>query len=74
MLRAMKDAAVLDFLVERFATKAKLAEAIGVTPQALQNWYDADRGVSPRMRPKVWAMANDHGANLPREWLFDRAA
>lgn len=70
----MPDAEVLDFLVSKLETKAAVARAVGVTPQAFQNWYDPSRGISPVYRPKVWAMANDHGANLAREWLFARAA
>ena len=68
----MKDAAVIKFIAKRFETRTALAAAIGVSLSTLSNWED--RGISAPLRPKVWAMANDHGANLPREWLFDKAA
>lgn len=75
MLSAMKtDAEVLDYLAGRLETKVAVARELGVTPQAFQNWYDPSRGISPAYRAHVWALANDHGANLPREWLFAKAA
>lgn len=72
MLRPMKDVAVLQFLAKRFDTRTEFAGALGVSLSTLSNWED--RGISAPLRPKVWAMANDHGANLPREWLFSKAA
>jgi hypothetical protein len=36
------------------------------------NWYE--RGISANKRPAVWAMVNDHGGNLTRDWLMARAA
>lgn len=70
----MTDAQLIDWLAERLGSQVKLAEAVGVEPKALSAWKHPDRRIAADMRPKVWAMANDHGANLPREWLFDKAA
>lgn len=67
----MKDSEALDFLADKLSDKAKVAAALSVSPQRLSNWYE--RGISAPMRPAVWAMVNDHGGNLPREWLM-RAA
>lgn len=33
-----------------------------------------ERGISARKRPVIWAMVNDHGGNLSRDWLLSRAA
>ena len=49
-----------------------LADALGVSPQAVNNWRDPARGISAAKRPMLWAMINDHGGNLPREWLLGR--
>lgn len=68
---SMKDSEALDFLTDKLSDKTKVAAALGVSPQRLGNWYD--RGISAAKRPAVWAMVNDHGGNLPREWLIDRA-
>lgn len=67
----MTDAEALDFLVARLTDKAGVASALDVTAQRLNNWYD--RGISAAKRPEVWAMVNDHGGNLPREWLMSKA-
>ncbi len=66
------DAEVLDFLVSRLETKAAVARALDVTPQAFQNWYDETRGISPAKRAHVWVLANDHGCELPRDWLLPK--
>ena len=66
----MKDAEALDFLATKLHGKAALAAALGASPQGLNNWYE--RGISAEKRPHVWAMVNDHGGNLPREWLLKR--
>jgi len=50
-----------------------LADALGVSPQAVNNWRDPARGISAAMRPVLWAMVNDHGGNLSREWLMPRS-
>ncbi len=68
----MTDTEALDFLVNKLQHKAALADALGVKPQRLSNWYE--RGISSRMRGKVWAMVNDHGGDLSRDWLLERAA
>lgn len=47
-----------------------LADALSVSPQAVNNWRDPSRGISAAQRPVIWAMVNDHGGHLPREWLF----
>lgn len=68
----MTDREALDFLVAKFGTDSATALALNVTPQVLNNWYG--RGISAKQRPKVWAMVNDHGGNLSRDWLIERAA
>jgi len=68
----MTDVEALDFLAERLQSKTALAQALGVSPQRLSNWYE--RGISAAMRPKVWATVNDHGGHLSREWMIERAA
>lgn len=69
----MTDQEALDFLVSKLASKRNLADALKVTAQQLNNWYDAERGISAVKRPLVWAMVNDHGGNLSRDWLLERA-
>lgn len=68
----MTDSEALDFLKDKLANKVSVAGALGVTPQRLSNWYE--RGISAEMRPAVWAMVNDHGGHLSRDWLLVRAA
>lgn len=68
----MKDSEALDFLAQRLGDKAKAAAALGVSAQRFNNWYDASRGISAGMRPAVWAMVNDHGGDLPRDWLLEK--
>lgn len=70
----MKDTDALDFLAKKLGDDASAASALGVTPQRLHNWRA--RGISAKKRPAVWAMVNDHGGHLPREWLIveERAA
>lgn len=68
----MTDGEALDFLAQKFLNKAAVASALHVSDQRLNNWYE--RGISAAMRPAVWAMVNDHGGNLPRDWLLQRSA
>jgi len=68
----MKDSEALDFLAGKLNGKAAAADALGATPQQFTNWYA--RGISANKRPAVWAMVNDHGGNLSRDWLMARAA
>lgn len=68
----MTDGEALDFLAEKLASKVAVATALNVSPQRLVNWYE--RGISAGKRPAVWAMVNDHGGNLSRDWLMARAA
>lgn len=72
MLRDMTDLDLIDWFAEKLGSQVAFAKALGVEPRTVWNWKT--RGISSDMRPKVWAMANDHGANLPREWLFGRNA
>ncbi len=67
----MTDNEALDFLAGKLTDKACVATALGVSAQRLNNWYE--RGISAAKRPAVWAMVNDHGGNLSRDWLLDRA-
>jgi hypothetical protein len=66
----MTDSEALDFLEGKLQTKAAIADALKVKPQRLSNWYE--RGISAEMRPAVWAMVNDHGGNLSRDWLLPK--
>lgn len=66
----MTDSEALDFLVAKFGRRSQVAEAMGVSAQRFINWYE--RGISAEMRPAVWAMVNDHGGNLSREWLLTK--
>lgn len=68
----MTDAEALDFLAGKMTKSADLATALGVSPQRLHNWRE--RGISAKKRPAVWAMVNDHGGHLSREWLMEKAA
>lgn len=68
MIGDMTDQEALDFLARRMAGKAALAEALSVSAQRLGNWYA--RGISAGKRPVIWAMVNDHGGNLSRDWLL----
>ena len=68
----MTDREALDFLVARFGQKVDAAAALGVSQQRFNNWYE--RGISATKRSAVWAMINDHGGHLAREWLLERAA
>lgn len=68
MFADMTDQDALDFLARRMAGKAALADALGVSAQRLGNWYV--RGISAGKRPVIWAMVNDHGGNLSRDWLL----
>lgn len=69
----MTDQEALDFLARQLRSKSAVAAALKITPQRLTNWRD--RGISAIKRPEVWAMVNDHGGNLSRDWLIvSRAA
>jgi len=70
----MDDKQAIDDLAEKFGSFAGLAAALNISPQRLHNWRDPKRGISAEMRPVVWAMVNDHGGNLSREWLIRRPA
>ena len=69
----MKDTEDLDFLVEKFKTATAVADALRVTDQTFSNWR-ARQQISASKRPAVWALVNDRGGNLSREWLMERAA
>jgi|GEM_PF-6043837 len=68
----MTDTEALDFLAGRLSGKQAVADALHVSIQRMTNWYE--RGISANKRPAVWAMVNDHGGNLSRDWLMQRAA
>jgi hypothetical protein len=68
----MNDKDALDFLGEKLGNAKGLAAALNISEQRLTNWRR--RGISAEMRPLVWAMVNDRGGNLSREWLIDKAA
>jgi len=66
----MTDVEALDFLAEKLGNNIALAAALSVQAGAVTNWRA--RGISADKRPEVWMMVNDHGGNLPREWLKKR--
>lgn len=68
----MTDQEALDFLARQLRSKAAVAAALNITPQRLTNWRE--RGISAVKRPAVWAMVNDHGGNLSRDWLMTSEA
>lgn len=68
----MTDREALDFLSEKLGNSELLASALNVTSGAVTNWRRL--GISAGKRPEVWMMVNDHGGNLPREWLKKAAA
>lgn len=65
----MNDKEALDFLHDKFGSDAETARTLKVSSQAVWNWRN--RGISADKRPAVWALVNDHGGNLGREWLGD---
>lgn len=67
----MNDTQALDFLDEKLKKATHAAEALGVTDQTYWNWKNRGR-ISAEMRPKVWALVNEHGGELPVEWLTVR--
>ena len=71
-ISVMTDSEALDFLASKLGTPKSVADALNVTQQRLTNWRD--RGISAVKRPAVWAMVNDHGGNLSRDWLMERTA
>jgi len=66
------DKEALDFLAWKLGRAVGVAAAFGISAQRLSNWRT--RGISAEMRPVVWAMVNDRGGNLSREWLIRRPA
>ena len=69
----MTDQEAIDFLARQLRSKSAVAAALNITQQRLTNWRE--RGISAVKRPEVWAMVNDHGGNLSRDWLMtERAA
>lgn len=64
----MTDIEALDFLAAKLNGKTAVATALNASPQRLMNWYE--RGISAHKRAAVWAMVNDHGGNLSRDWLM----
>jgi len=71
-LAIMTDSEALDFLASKIGNPKGVADALQVSQQRLTNWRE--RGISAVKRPAVWAMVNDHGGNLSRDWLMARAA
>lgn len=67
----MKDTDALDFLAGKLDGNAAVATALGISIQRLHNWRT--RGISAKKRAAVWAMVNDHGGNLSRDWLLSAA-
>lgn len=67
----MTDNDALDFLARKLDGQTGLATALGISAQRLHNWRT--RGIAAKKRGQVWAMVNDHGGNLPLEWLTTEA-
>lgn len=72
MLRDMTDREAIEFLAGKLGTKAAVAGALAVTQQVMNNWINEGRGIASSKRAKVWMLVNDHGGNLPRDWLIER--
>lgn len=70
IIPAMKDIDAIEFLVEKLGNNIALAAALDVHPAVITNWKA--RGISVNKRAALWMMVNDHGGNLPREWLTQR--
>ncbi len=70
IIPAMTDIEAIDFLSEKLGNNIALAAALNVQAGAVTNWKA--RGISADKRAAVWMMVNDHGGNLPREWLLKR--
>jgi hypothetical protein len=71
----MNDTDALDFLAGKLGGPTGVAAALStaqrrVTVQRVHNWRK--RGISSEMRPVVWAMVNDHGGHLSRDWLMPK--
>jgi hypothetical protein len=62
-----KDAKVLKALAKNFESDAEMARALGIQPQALNNWKR--RGIAPAMRGDVYKLAVKHRCEPPLEWL-----
>ena len=69
---AMTDEQALEFLADKLGSNKLVATELGVSQALLSMWKR--RGISHECRPRVWAMVNDRGGNLSREWLMTRAA
>lgn len=72
VFQIMNDDAALNFLRDKMGKDTSVAEALGVKPQVIWNWRK--RGISADKRPHVWAMVNDRGGNLSRDWLLGRGS
>lgn len=66
---SMTDQEALDFLAGKLDGDANVARALTIKPQTLGMWRTRKK-ISAKQRPKVWAMINDKGRHLPREWLM----
>ncbi len=65
----MTDREAIEFLAAKLGNKVAVAAALAVSRQVMNNWINEDRGIAAAKRPDVWMLVNDHGGNLPREWL-----
>jgi hypothetical protein len=62
-----KDAKALKLLAKSFDSDADLARALGIQPQALNNWKR--RGIAPAMRGAVYKLMVQHQCAPSVEWL-----
>jgi transcriptional regulator with XRE-family HTH domain len=76
ILPRMTDNDVLDQLADALGgkgkrgRKAKLAEALGITPTRLSNWLE--RGIPWPKRPVVLKLAERAGKRLPAKFLSEQ--
>lgn len=61
------DASKIRRLAKHYDSDADLARALGVEPQALNNWKR--RGIAPAMRGRVYKLMQDHDCAPPLAWL-----
>lgn len=67
MIARHDDADHIERLAENYDSDVALARALGVLPQALNNWKR--RGIAPAERGKVFKLMKHHRCAPPLEWL-----
>ncbi len=65
----MRDREVIKKLANKIGSRGKIGELVGgISRQAVCQWEDRDRVGFPH-RFKVWRLAQEHGIELPVDWL-----